>query len=135
MAYLKPQSPIKNGENYIYPLTMHDQIIMSDGSRFNVIDNLLSTSTTSSLSANQGKILKELVDEHVHTSSEITDLKSFTVKDDGDGNVVIEGALVMSDKEKITVLETELSMLQEELESLKSIINNNEFLITNNISG
>ena len=33
MAYLKPQSPIKNGEDYIYPLTTIDQIIMADGSR------------------------------------------------------------------------------------------------------
>lgn len=34
MAYLKPQSPIKNGENHIYPLTTHDQIILADGSRW-----------------------------------------------------------------------------------------------------
>ena len=33
MAYLKPQSPIKNGDDYIYPLTTIDQVIMSDGSR------------------------------------------------------------------------------------------------------
>ena len=33
MAYLKPQSPIKNGNDYIYPLTTIDQVIMSDGSR------------------------------------------------------------------------------------------------------
>ena len=35
MAYYKPQSPIKNGEDYIYPLTTYDQIITSDGSRWN----------------------------------------------------------------------------------------------------
>lgn len=35
MAYLKPQSPIKNGEDRIYPLTTYDQIIMADGSRWN----------------------------------------------------------------------------------------------------
>ena len=33
MSYLKPQSPIKNGEDHIYPLTTIDQIIMEDGSR------------------------------------------------------------------------------------------------------
>ena len=35
MAYLKPQSPIKNGEDHIYPLTTYDQIILEDGSRWN----------------------------------------------------------------------------------------------------
>lgn len=33
MAYIKPQSPIKNGEDNIYPLTMADQVILADGSR------------------------------------------------------------------------------------------------------
>lgn len=33
MAYLKPQSPLKNGEDHIYPLTTSDQIIMNDGQR------------------------------------------------------------------------------------------------------
>ena len=33
MLYLKPQSPIKNKENYIYPLTIYDQVILADGSR------------------------------------------------------------------------------------------------------
>ena len=33
MAYLKPQSPIKNGDDHVYPLTMADQVILSDGSR------------------------------------------------------------------------------------------------------
>lgn len=35
MAYLKPQSPIKRGQDYLYPLTTYDQIIMNDGSRWN----------------------------------------------------------------------------------------------------
>lgn len=34
MLYLKPQSPIKNKENYIYPLTTYDQVILADGSRW-----------------------------------------------------------------------------------------------------
>lgn len=35
MAYLKPQSPLKNNDDYIYPLTTADQVIMEDGSRLN----------------------------------------------------------------------------------------------------
>lgn len=34
MAYLKPQSPIRNKEDYIYPLTTYDQIIFPDGNRW-----------------------------------------------------------------------------------------------------
>lgn len=34
MAYVKPQSPIKKGEDFVYPLTTHDQIILPDGSRW-----------------------------------------------------------------------------------------------------
>lgn len=48
MAYLKPQSPIKNGEDYIYPVTTADQIILSDGSRLEkngVINSMLPTPT------------------------------------------------------------------------------------------
>lgn len=33
MAYKKPQYPLKNGDNYIYPPTTADQVILSDGSR------------------------------------------------------------------------------------------------------
>lgn len=33
MAYLKPQAPLMNGADYIYPITTADQIILSDGSR------------------------------------------------------------------------------------------------------
>ena len=33
MAYIKPQYPLKNGNNYIYPPTTGDQVILSDGSR------------------------------------------------------------------------------------------------------
>ena len=31
--YYKPQSPIQSGEDFIYPLTTADQVILSDGSR------------------------------------------------------------------------------------------------------
>lgn len=33
MAYTKPQYPLKNGDNYIYPVTTADQVILFDGSR------------------------------------------------------------------------------------------------------
>lgn len=34
MAYIKPQYPLKNGDNYLYPVTTHDQILLDDGSRW-----------------------------------------------------------------------------------------------------
>ena len=34
MAYLKPQNPIKNRQDYIYPLTTHDQVILANGERW-----------------------------------------------------------------------------------------------------
>ena len=33
MIYLKPQYPLKNKDNYIYPPTTGDQVILSDGTR------------------------------------------------------------------------------------------------------
>lgn len=33
MAYLKPQSPIRHGDDYIYPLTTADQIVIDGGKR------------------------------------------------------------------------------------------------------
>lgn len=33
MAYIKPQYPLKSGDNYLYPVTTADQIIMNDGQR------------------------------------------------------------------------------------------------------
>ena len=35
MSYLKPQTPIELGGNYIYPLTTADQVIVSNGNRLN----------------------------------------------------------------------------------------------------
>lgn len=35
MPYLKPQNPIKLGEDYIYPLTTSDQVILNNGNRLN----------------------------------------------------------------------------------------------------
>lgn len=34
--YIKPQSPMRNGDAYIYPLTTADQIVRSNGSRLEV---------------------------------------------------------------------------------------------------
>lgn len=36
--YLKPQIPLKKGEDYFYPLTTDDQVILSDGRRLNQVD-------------------------------------------------------------------------------------------------
>ena len=56
MAYLKPQSPIKNGDDHVYPLTMADQIILADGSRLEqagvVTAGKLNTARKISLSGN-----------------------------------------------------------------------------------
>lgn len=35
MAYLKPQTPIQLNENYIYPLTTADQVMLDNGNRLN----------------------------------------------------------------------------------------------------
>ena len=35
MSYLKPQNPIKLGEDHIYPLTTSDQVILNNGNRLN----------------------------------------------------------------------------------------------------
>ena len=35
MSYLKPQTPIQLNENYIYPLTTADQVILNNGNRLN----------------------------------------------------------------------------------------------------
>ena len=69
MAYYKPQSPIKNGEDYIYPLTTHDQIIMADGSRWNgrqlddsiVVNNLTTSDKGYVLDARQGCELNAII--------------------------------------------------------------------------
>lgn len=56
MAYIKPQSPLKLGEDYIYPLTTYDQILMPDGSRWEGIldtgNNLFINRFTMTLPAN-----------------------------------------------------------------------------------
>lgn len=65
MAYLKPQSPIKDRDgDYIYPLTTVDQVIMPDGSRLN---NLLDGSSAGTLvptptSNDNGKFLRVVND-------------------------------------------------------------------------
>lgn len=46
MNYVKPQSPIRKGNTGIYPLTVYDQIIMKDGTRFNGINPEASSNHT-----------------------------------------------------------------------------------------
>lgn len=43
MAYIKPQSPLTHGENFIYPITTHDQIVLPDGSRWDGVSNKVSS--------------------------------------------------------------------------------------------
>lgn len=47
-VYYKPQSPIQSGEDFIYPITTADQVILSDGSRLekNGAVNLVTLPTT-----------------------------------------------------------------------------------------
>ena len=45
MAFLKPQSPLSQGDNYFYPLTTSDQVIMDGGYRLNDIVNKVKKST------------------------------------------------------------------------------------------
>lgn len=61
MAYLKPQSPIKDKDgDYLYPLTTVDQVIMEDGSRLNaVLNDMASDSIVPAPTASDnGKFLK-----------------------------------------------------------------------------
>lgn len=34
MAYIKPENPMKKGDDYIYPITTYDQIVMSNGEKW-----------------------------------------------------------------------------------------------------
>ena len=61
MAYLKPQSPIKDKDgDYVYPLTTVDQVIMPDGRRLNaVLDDTAGDSIVPAPTTNDnGKFLK-----------------------------------------------------------------------------
>lgn len=72
MAYLKPQSPLRENSSgdYFYPLTTADQVIMEDGSRlngylseqYNVVSETIDT-------INNSKISMELIWENADTSS------------------------------------------------------------------
>lgn len=65
MAYLKPQSPIKNGEDHIYPLTTYDQIIMNDGSRWD--GNVTTDKTLTQLDrAADAKVVGDAIANHYH---------------------------------------------------------------------
>lgn len=58
MAYLKPQSPLrdKKSGDFFYPLTTSDQVILKDGSRLNaVLDGAMVPTPTSN---DNGKFLR-----------------------------------------------------------------------------
>lgn len=70
MAYLKPQSPLKNNDDYIHPLTTVDQIIMEDGSRLsNNISSLNIISKTTV--ADNGKFLRVIDGSHIQNVEEV----------------------------------------------------------------
>lgn len=47
MAFLKPQSPLSKGNDYFYPLTTSDQVIMSNGSRLeDIVGKTINTTIT-----------------------------------------------------------------------------------------
>ena len=48
MAYLKPQAPLMNGTDYIYPITTADQIILSDGNRLEKNGKIVADSSNDS---------------------------------------------------------------------------------------
>ena len=86
MAYLKPQSPLKDAQtgNYIYPLTTIDQVVMNDGSRLNtVFKYTVKTTVTLSASGWSGEA------PYVHTIVLDENVDDFSV----DANVVYSGNL------------------------------------------
>ena len=52
MTYKKPQSPIMNGADGIYPLTTADQVIKSDGSRLEQNGKIVADNSTTANNAN-----------------------------------------------------------------------------------
>ena len=83
-AYLKPQSPILYKNNYIYPLTTYDQIILADGGRWDGIvipasrkingyaltnDITLEANDVSALSLNGGIVNGDITAKHFQIDS------------------------------------------------------------------
>lgn len=72
MSYLKPQTPIELGGNYIYPLTTADQVILGNGNRLNSLfkktiqENitLLASNWSDTLPYTQTITLTESVDDY-----------------------------------------------------------------------
>lgn len=57
MTYKKPQTPIMNGTDGIYPLTTADQIIKADGSRLEQDGKIIADNATIANSANNASML------------------------------------------------------------------------------
>ena len=57
MTYKKPQSPIMNGTDGIYPLTTADQIIKADGSRLEQGGKIIADNSTTADNANNANML------------------------------------------------------------------------------
>ena len=70
MAYLKPQSPIKNGDDHVYPLTTIDQVIKGDGKRLGLSDGTINiTSSDISTGGSEGQILAVNADGTISPNS------------------------------------------------------------------
>ena len=76
MAYIKPNYPLKNGDNYLYPVTTADQVILSDGSRLE----------------KDGKVVAGKLEETriISLAGDVTGSVSF----DGSNDVVINTSLI-----------------------------------------
>lgn len=76
MAYIKPQYPLKNGDNYLYPVTTHDQILLDDGSRWDGDVGVTSingeTGATNLTYADVGAAAASHTHDGVYTTSNLT---------------------------------------------------------------
>lgn len=108
-------------------------------------DNLTSTSTSDSLSANQGKVLKGLVDgkapaSHTHTKSQITDFPSslknptaLTVQGNGTTLATYDGSAAKT--VNITKSSVGLSNVDNTADSAKTVAKANQLTTTRTVSG
>ena len=70
MAYKKPQYPLKNGDNYIYPPTTGDQVILSDGSRLEKNGEIIADRLKNKINVNQieGEIVASKLSNEISLS-------------------------------------------------------------------
>jgi hypothetical protein len=110
-----------------------------------VVDNLTSTSTTTALSANQGKVLKGLVDgkaasSHTHTKSQITDFptslknpSALTIQGNGTTLKTYDGSSAQT--VNITKSSIGLGSVDNTADSAKTVAKANQLTTTRTVSG